>query len=102
MTKEEYLKFVELYNSFYEEIKQKAVKEPGTGGTRRLTIPAFTKVTVSDTQLTLLYPIDIRIMPHGGYNITFNTSAISPLARVENNMLEWLERETNLVIKSTI
>ena len=72
-----------------EEIKQKAVKEPGTGGTRRLTIPAFTKVTVSDTQLTLLYPIDIRIMPHGGYNITFNTSAISPLARVENNMLEW-------------
>lgn len=73
----------------YDEIKQKAVDEGGVGGTRKLTIPAYTKVLVADTPLTLLYPIDIRVMSHGGFNISFDTKEQSPIARVENNLLEW-------------
>lgn len=72
-----------------EELVQKAVPESGASGTRKITIPRHTKVIVADVPLTLLYPIDIRIMPHGGFNITFDTQEISPVGRVETNLLDW-------------
>lgn len=72
-----------------DEIMQKAVPEASSGGTRKLTIPRYSKISVADTELTLLYPIDIRVMPHGGFNITFDTSEITPIGRVETNLLDW-------------
>lgn len=72
-----------------EELIQKAVPESGINGTRKITIPRYTKVIVADVALTLLYPIDIRMMPHGGFNVTFDTQEISPVARVETNLLDW-------------
>lgn len=72
-----------------DEILQKAVPETSITGTKKLTIPRYTKVTVADTDLTLLYPIDIRVMPHGGFNITFDTKEITPIGRVETNLLDW-------------
>lgn len=72
-----------------EELVQKAVAESSQTGTRRLTIPRYTKVIVADVEMTLLYPIDIRIMPHGGFNVTFDTREISPVGRVETNLLDW-------------
>lgn len=73
-----------------EELLQKAVAETNITGTRKITIPRYTKVTVADVALTLLYPIDIRVMPHGGFNITFDTSEITPIGRVETNLLDWI------------
>lgn len=71
------------------EVMQKAVPiSSGTGG-RKLTIPRYTKIVVANMTLTLLYPIDIKVMPHGGYNITFDTSEKSPLATVDTNLLDW-------------
>lgn len=72
-----------------EELLQKAIPESGLTGTRKITIPRYTKVLVADVPLTLLYPIDIRIMPHGGFNITFNTQEVSPIGRIETNLLDW-------------
>lgn len=72
-----------------DELIQKAVSETSITGTRKITIPRHTKVIVADVPLTLLYPIDIRIMPHGGFNITFDTQEISPVGRVETNLLDW-------------
>lgn len=72
-----------------EEILQKAVPETTATGTRKITIPRYTKVTVADTTLTLLYPIDIRVMPHGGFNVTFDTSEVTPIGRVDTNLLDW-------------
>lgn len=72
-----------------EELLQKAVPETSITGTKKITIPRYTKVRVADVSLTLLYPIDIRIMPHGGFNITFDTNEITPIGRVETNLLDW-------------
>ena len=72
-----------------DEILQKAVPETSITGTKKLTIPRYSKVSVADTDLTLLYPIDIRVMPHGGFNITFDTKEITPIGRVETNLLDW-------------
>ena len=72
-----------------DEILQKAVPETSVTGTKKITIPRYTKVTVADVDLSLLYPIDIKVMPHGGFNITFDTNEISPIGRVETNLLDW-------------
>ena len=72
-----------------DEIMQKAVPETTSTGTRKITIPRYTRVSVADTDLSMLYPIDIRVMPHGGFNITFDTSEITPIGRVETNLLDW-------------
>lgn len=72
-----------------EELLQKAVPEFGISGTKKLTIPRYTKIIVADVPLTLLYPIDIQIMPHGGFNVTFDTSTITPIGRVDTNLLDW-------------
>lgn len=72
-----------------DEILQKAIPETTVSGTKKITIPRYTKVTVAESDLTLLYPIDIRVMPHGGFNITFDTSEITPIGRVETNLLDW-------------
>lgn len=72
-----------------DELLQKAVPETSITGTKKITIPRYTKVTVADVDMTLLYPIDIRVMPHGGFNITFDTTEITPIGRVETNLLDW-------------
>lgn len=72
-----------------DEILQKAVPETSITGTKKITIPRYTKVSVADADLSLLYPIDIRVMPHGGFNITFDTAEITPIGRVETNLLDW-------------
>lgn len=72
-----------------DEILQKGVPEVTATGTKKITIPRYTRVTVAETDLTLLYPIDIRIMPHGGFNITFDTSELTPIGRVNTNLLDW-------------
>lgn len=72
-----------------DEIRQKAVRENAVSTTKLLTIPRYTKVIVADTPLTLLYPINIRVMPHGGFNITFDTTERTPIAYLENNLLDW-------------
>lgn len=76
-----------------EEIIQTAVPISSATGVRKITIPRYTKVLVAEIPLTLLYPIDIKIMPHGGYNITFDTSESSPLATVDTNLLDWFVEE---------
>lgn len=72
-----------------DEILQKAVDDHAVGGTRRLTIPRYTKVTIAEKNLHLLYPVDIRVMPHKGFNVTFNVNEFHPLSRVDNNALNW-------------
>lgn len=78
-----------VFNFDLDEVLQKAVYDNNISGTRKITIPRYTRVTVSGIDLHLLYPIDIRIMTHGGLNITFDVSEVHPLGRVENNVLDW-------------
>ena len=71
-----------------DEVKQKAVQE-NDAGVKRLTIPRFTRFSVADTPFTLLYPIDIRLMRHGGFRITYNDDLPLEVDTLDTNLVNW-------------
>ena len=71
-----------------EELYAKAVAT-GVGGVRKLTIPRNTEVTISDYKFTMQYPVDLRIMSHGGLQVVYDTSKLSPLQALESNIVDW-------------
>lgn len=71
-----------------DEVRQKAVVE-NQAGVRRLTVPRFTRFSVADTPFTLLYPIDIRIMKHGGFRITYDDDQPVSVESLDTNLVEW-------------
>lgn len=72
----------------YDEVQQRAVAY-GSGGNRRLMIPRNSEFTVADHVFTMLNPIEIRVMSHGGLQIVYNTDSPSPLEPLESNQLNW-------------
>lgn len=71
-----------------DEVKQKAVME-NNAGVRRLTIPRFTRFSVADIPFTLLYPIDIRLMRHGGFRITYDDDLPLTVDSLTTNLVTW-------------
>ena len=56
---------------------------------RKLTIPEYTVVKVSDLAFTMQYPIDIKVMRHGGIQVVYDNSVHSPIQELTSNSLEW-------------
>ncbi len=83
------------------EVKAKALPD-GNGGVRKLVIPRLTYFRVAETTFTLQYPIEIRIMSHGGLQVVYDTRADSPIQTLETNMVDWdvvrLNRDDLLVL----
>lgn len=71
-----------------DEIYAKAVRMRETG-IRKLIIPKHTVITVAGVDFTLMYPIEIRIMNHGGLQVVYDTDVRSPIQSLETNVLEW-------------
>lgn len=71
-----------------EELIAVAPYIPGTEA-RQVTIPRYTAFKVNDTEFTTQYPIDIKIMPHGGFRVTYNTDIKSPMELLSSNTLDW-------------
>lgn len=72
-----------------QETIDNAVDVGDGSGTRKLTIPAMSSITVSGATFTMQYPIDIFVMKHGAVTVTFDVKKISPLytpssTRIEN------------------
>lgn len=61
----------------------------GVGKVRKLTIPRHTNFKVADTFFTMQYPIDIRVMGHGGIEIVYDGTKDSPLYELETNKVNW-------------
>lgn len=80
------VRFMLVFNK--EEVYAKAV-ETGVGRVRKLTIPVGTNIRFGEIKFTLQYPIDIRIMAHGGLQIVYDTSEISPLQALTSNIIDW-------------
>lgn len=84
-----------------DEIESKAVKV-GDTGIRKLLIPRHTQIKVDATIFTLLFPIEIRIMPHGGYQVVFDNQVETPIAQLESNYIDWkfieIQREKYLMM----
>ncbi len=68
----------------------------GTGNVRKLTIPRHTAFKVADTYFTMQYPIDIRVMGHGGLQVVYDGSKDSPLYALESNKVSWTVENYNL------
>ena len=71
-----------------EEVRARAV-EFGISGVRKLTIPRHTNIEVAGTVFTMQYPIDIRIMPHGGLSVVYDNSRPSPIHALDSNVVRY-------------
>lgn len=70
------------------EIFRRAVAVPGSN-VRKLVIPRNTRVTVGETQFGLHYPIEIRVMSHGGLQIVYDVEQPNTLESLSTNVLDW-------------
>lgn len=75
-----------LFNK--EEIYAKVVPT-GSGDISQITIPRETYFKVGDYVFTMQYPIDIKVMGHGGLNIVYDVSQVSPLQNLPTNVVTW-------------
>lgn len=71
-----------------EELMAKAV-ETGEAGMKKIVIPRHTKIWAGSVPFMSLYPIEIRVMPHGGMQIVFDNSKPSPMKQLETNNVNW-------------
>lgn len=74
-----------------DEIVNRMVGIPNSK-TKKIVIPRYTEFTISNTtKLTLLYPIEIRLLPFSGgtLQIVYNTEHTTDLQPLTTNMLEW-------------
>lgn len=105
-------KFSFLFNK--EDLLNKMITETSTAS-KKVTIPRNTEFKVNDDiTFSLEYPVDIRLMAHGGLQITYDTTIASPLQTLTTNVIgyslrtdssgvEWIyfEVETNQFFSST-
>lgn len=77
----------ELYIS-QDELLTKAVPV-GDSGMRKLLIPRFTKFMVAGQTYTMQFPIELRVMAHGGISIVYDADVTSPIQTLETNLVDW-------------
>ena len=58
-------------------------------GIKKLIIPRDTEFRVSDYIFTMHYPIEIRVMSHGGLQVVYDASTPNPLQTLESNLVDW-------------
>lgn len=72
----------------FNELKSKLVLDPLTG-IKKVTIPKNSEFIIADTTFSLQYGIDIKQLVHGGFQVTYDNSDISPLQTLTTNMVDW-------------
>lgn len=73
-----------------EELLTKAVAtSDADGAIRKLVIPKYTTVSVAGVTHTLSYPIELRVLTHGGIQIVYDTTEQNPLQLLESNIIDY-------------
>lgn len=87
----------------YEEILQKAVPY-GDQGSRKLVIPRLTQFTGGNVPFTMQYPIELRVLSHGGLQIVYDGTSPSPIQGLRSNVVQWdmLKMDRNRVVRLKI
>ena len=70
------------------ELKNKMVLDPATG-IKKVIIPRNSEFLIAETIFSLQYPIEIKQLTHGGFQVVYNTEQISPLQPLNTNMINW-------------
>lgn len=71
-----------------QEILNNLVTDPTTG-IAQIVIPRNTTVTVNATVFSFQYPVIIRQMQHGGLQIVYDATEVTPLLSLETNVIDW-------------
>jgi hypothetical protein len=79
-----------------EEILTFAVKV-GTTGTKKLTIPRHTRITVQGKIFTFQYPINYIVKKHGSVDVVYDGTQTSPLQVLAGNKVDWGTYTTRVV-----
>lgn len=69
------------------EIIEKAVQTDNPN-IRKLVIPRNTYFTVQGVRFSISYPIELRVVEHGGLSVIWDVSQPSPLATIESNWIQ--------------
>lgn len=71
-----------------EELEKRVVFVPELG-ISKLVIPRNTNFTIADTVFSIQYPIEIRQMAHGGFQVVYDGEITSPLQTLSTNHIEF-------------
>lgn len=71
-----------------DELLKLAVPTP-TPGVSKLVIPRGTIFSFDNVKFTLLYPVEIRVLPHGALQVIYDTEKEDPIQILESNIVEW-------------
>lgn len=58
-------------------------------GVRKLIIPRGTILSFDNVKFTLLYPIEIRVLPHDAFQVIYDTEHTDPIQLLESNIVNW-------------
>lgn len=72
---------------FHKEELLAALVTDRVTGIKKVTIPRNTVFKVADVCFSLQYPIDIRILTHGGLQVVYDASVVSPLQTLSTNQI---------------
>lgn len=72
-----------------EEDVIRDAEQSDVGNYRKIVIPKHTEITAGDLPFTMQYGIEIRIKPHGGYEVVYNVEEVSPLETLTSNIVDW-------------
>lgn len=71
-----------------DEVYRRAV-DSGVNGMRKITIARHTAFTVAGYTFTMQYPVELRVMEHGGIQVIYDVSRKSPLMSLETNLADY-------------
>lgn len=71
-----------------KELLATAVKTPQEG-VRKLIIPRGTVFSFDNVKFTLLYPIEIKVLPHNAFQVIYDTEKTDPIQLLESNIVNW-------------
>lgn len=71
-----------------DEVLNNLVLDPSTG-ISKIVIPRNSYFTVADTNFSIQYPIEIRQMQHGGLQVVYDASEVSPLQTLTTNLIDY-------------
>lgn len=60
-----------------------------TLGYSKIVIPRDSVFSVANTNYCLQYPIEIRLLTHGGYQVVYDLSVLSPLQTLNSNVIDY-------------